>query len=63
MQEEVIMENTKKQLDYILAHSIRDLLTKVNAHNTQCPASEAILKEDIVDILKEEDTFILLYYK
>lgn len=57
------MGNTKIQLDYILAHSIRDLLTKVNAHNTQCPASEAILKEDIVDILKEEDTFILLYYK
>ncbi len=57
------MENTKIQLDYIQAHSLRDLLTKVNFHNTQCPSSEVILKEDIVDILKEEDTFILLYYK
>lgn len=53
----------KIQLDFIQAHSLRDLLTKVNVHNSQCPSENVILKEDIVDIMKEEDTFILLYYK
>lgn len=54
--------NTKNQIDYLQAHSLRDLLNRVNTHNIQCPDCP-ILKDDIVDILKEEDTFILLYYK
>ena len=49
-------------VDYLQAHSIRELLEKVNTHNVNCPNS-CILKEDIVEILKEGDTFILLYYK
>lgn len=55
--------NTKKhQIDFIQAHSLRDLLMQVNNHNIEKPES-LILKENIVEILKEEDTFILLYYK
>lgn len=52
----------KTVVDYLQAHSIRELLERVNTHNVNCPNS-LILKEDIVDILKEGDTFILLYYK
>lgn len=57
------MGNTKIQLDYMQAHSLRELLTKINVHNSECPVENLILKEDIVDILNEEGTFILLYYK
>lgn len=52
----------KKEIDYIQAHSLRDLLAAVNRWNSKYPDS-AILKEDIVQIMKEEDTFILLYYR
>lgn len=52
----------KIQMDYIQASSLRELLNKVNNHNNECPES-AILKEDIVEILKEEETFIMLYYR
>lgn len=61
---EAIDNNIAKKVivDYLQAHSIRELLERVNTHNVNCPNSR-ILKEDIVDILKEGDTFILLYYK
>ena len=49
-------------MDYIQASSLRELLNKVNNHNNDYPES-AILKEDIVEILKEEETFIMLYYR
>nr|DAF12149.1 MAG TPA: hypothetical protein [Crassvirales sp.] len=52
----------KIQMDYIQASSLRELLNKVNSHNNEYPES-AILKEDIVEILKEEETFIMLYYR
>ena len=52
----------KIQIDYIQASSLRELLNKVNNHNNEYPES-AILKEDIVEILKEEETFIMLYYR
>lgn len=52
----------KIQMDYIQASSLRELLNKVNSHNNKYPEC-AILKEDIVEILKEEETFIMLYYK
>lgn len=52
----------KIQMDYIQASSLRELLNKVNSHNSEYPEC-AILKEDIVEILKEEETFIMLYYR
>lgn len=52
----------KTQLAFIQAHSIRDLIERVNKHNNMHP-DIAIVTEDIVRILKEEDTYILLYYK
>lgn len=60
-------ENNKKvilktTLDYLQAHSLRDILIQVNTHNENYP-DNPILRDDIVDILKEEGTFILLYYK
>ncbi len=52
----------KIQMDYIQASSLRELLNKVNSHNNEYPEC-AIQKEDIVEILKEEETFIMLYYR
>ena len=54
--------NQKVIMDYLQAHSLRELLALVNTHNINCPNSR-ILKEDIVNIINEEGTFILLYYK
>lgn len=56
---EVMLKTT---LDYLQAHSLRDILMQVNVHNENYP-NNPILRDDIVDIFKEEDTFILLYYK
>ena len=52
----------KTRIDYMQATSLRELLNKVNSHNSDYPEC-AILKEDIVEILKEEETFIMLYYR
>lgn len=52
----------KTQITYIQATSLRELLDNVNSHNSEHPEN-AILKEDIVEILKEEETFIMLYYR
>lgn len=52
----------KTRVDYIQATSLRELLDNVNTHNKEYPEN-AILKEDIVRILKEEGTFIMLYYR
>lgn len=52
----------KTEIDYIQAHSLRDLLEAINEWNTKYP-NGAILKEDIVQIMREEETYILLYYK
>lgn len=52
----------KTKIDYIQATSLRKLLDNVNTYNKEYPEN-AILKEDIVEILKEEGTFILLYYR
>lgn len=62
MENKEASNNTKKSIDFIEAHSLRELLYKVNIHNAEIP-SRAILKEDIVQILKEEDTYIMIYYK
>lgn len=55
-------KKNKTELDYLQAHSLRALLTQVNTHNIENQETP-ILREDIVDIIKEDDTFILLYYK
>lgn len=52
----------KTRIDYIQATSLRELLDNVNTYNKEYPEN-AILKEDIVRILKEEGTFIMLYYR
>lgn len=52
----------KTRVDYMQATSLRELLDNVNIHNKEYPEN-AILKEDIVRILKEEGTFIMLYYR
>lgn len=54
--------NMKRQLDFVQSHSLRELIAMVNKYNENNPANP-ILKEDVVEILKEEGTFILLYYK
>lgn len=57
------MDNKKKtQVDFIQSHSLRDILLTLNKYNEDYPDAP-ILKEDIVTIFKEEDTFILVYYK
>lgn len=53
---------TKVLMDFLQAHSLRGLLDTVNAYNEH-NSEHPILKEDIVKILKEEDTYILIYYK
>lgn len=52
----------KALIDFFQAHSLRELLDNVNSYN-KCHFNHPILKEDIVRILKEEDTYILIYYK
>lgn len=56
------MQEKKTSIAFIQAHTISELISIVNtynANNPQCP----ILKEDIVKIMNEEGTHILLYYK
>lgn len=52
----------KSQIDYLQASSLRDLISQVNNINEAFPICP-ILKEDIVSIMKENDTFLLIYYK
>ena len=55
-------KNVKTRVDYIQASSLRELLNNINSHNKEYPEN-TILKEDIVEIFKEEGTFIMLYYR
>lgn len=55
-------KDKKTVIDFIQGHSLRDLLATVNDYNKNCPQAP-ILKEDIISIVKEEDTYILLYYR
>lgn len=57
-----MVSKQKIKMGSLHAYSLQGLVTKVNEYNTSCPDAP-ILKEDIVDIFKEEETFILLYYK
>ena len=56
------LKKVKTQMNYIQANSLRDLLLKVNSYNMEHPDS-LILKDDIVEIMESEGTFVLLYYK
>ncbi len=57
-------KNTKQKLfmDYIQASSLSKLLTIVNNINKDFPDSP-ILNDDIVQIMKNGEDYILLYYK
>lgn len=56
-----VPKEIKTKMDYLQAHSLRDLILRVNSHNVDNPDCP-ILKEDIVEIMESEGTFILLYY-
>lgn len=57
-------KNTKQKLfmNYIQASSLSKLLTIVNNINKDFPDSP-ILNDDIVQIMKNGEDYILLYYK
>lgn len=52
----------KTELSYIQADSLRKVLAIVNTHNSSFSDSP-ILKDDIVQIMKNGEDYILLYYK
>lgn len=52
----------KTELSYIQADSLRKMLAVVNIHNSSFP-DNPILKDDIVQIMKNGEDYILLYYK
>ncbi len=60
----MIEKNTKQKLfmDYIQTPSLRELLAIVNKLNKGFP-DNPILKDDIVQIMKNGEDYILLYYK
>lgn len=49
------MEETRRQLKALYAMKLRELIDTAN--------KKGIEKGDIVDIIKEDGTFILLYFK
>lgn len=54
------MKEVKKTLAVLQTHSLRDMVGAVNTQNkTDCP----ILREDIITLLKEDETYFMLYYK
>jgi histone H3/H4 len=55
-------EDVKQELAVISSFSIRGIVDAINANNAD-DTRKKILKEDIVTVLKERDSFILLYYK
>lgn len=60
MWEEEVMKEVKKTLAVLQTHSLRDMVGAVNTQNkTDCP----ILREDIITLLKEDETYFMLYYK
>lgn len=57
-----VYRSHKSEMDYIDAISLSELVYKVNKYNDE-NSDNPILKEDIVQIMKEGETFIMLYYK
>lgn len=52
----------KTELSYIQANSLSNVLAIVNKVNSDFP-DNPILKDDIVQIMKNGEDYILLYYK
>lgn len=52
----------KTELSYIQANSLSSVLAIVNKLNSDFP-DNPILKDDIVQIMKNGEDYILLYYK
>lgn len=57
-----ISQTQKTKLSYIQANSLSNILAIVNKLNSDFPDSP-ILKDDIVQIMKNGEDYILLYYK
>lgn len=59
------MDSKFQVMDVLQAQSLRSLIEQVNSINSAGypDASKMILKENIVDIFKIEDMYILIYYK
>lgn len=55
-------QKQKTELGYIQANSLSNVLAIVNKLNSNFPDSP-ILKDDIVQIMKNGEDYILLYYK
>ena len=55
-------QKQKTELSYIQANSLSNILAIVNKLNSDFPDSP-ILKDDIVQIMKNDEDYILLYYK
>lgn len=51
----------KKLLKVITAHTLSELVTKINNHNLQ-EEVEPILREDILDLRKEDNIFLLSFF-
>lgn len=57
-----ISQAQKTELSYIQANSLSNVLAIVNKLNRDFP-DNPILKDDIVQIMKNGEDYILLYYK
>lgn len=55
-------KKVKRQLTVLQDHSLRGLLQQVNVINSG-NEEDWILKEDIVEIIKEDETFFLVYFR
>jgi hypothetical protein len=55
-------DNIKQELAVLSSFSIRDIVNAINKNNAD-DSNQKILREDIVSIIKERDTFMLLYFK
>lgn len=55
-------QTQKTELSYIQANSLSNVLAIVNKLNSDFP-DNPILKDDIVQIMKNGEDYILLYYK
>ena len=62
MRKKEITQTQKTELSYIQANSLSNVLAIVNKLNSDFP-DNPILKDDIVQIMKNGEDYILLYYK
>lgn len=53
---------SKATIEYMQAPTLSRLLSMINTHNRESPDTP-ILNDDIVDIIKEGEAYVLLYYK